>query len=153
MNGSPRTPLSDGEVAELLGKIFVPLLVLLLLMYNGHHLTATEAVVTVEAMDAPRECGSSSTFLPIIPAFRSGPTPAHLGYCGAIETDRGFLMLPDENDVLDLFAPDRAALWDALRVGCTYRITHVGPRELRPRTFPLTKTMMSAAPMGSCPAD
>jgi hypothetical protein len=110
-------------------------------------------IITIIKVDAARECRSRRTFK-IWPKHRSSMPEVPITYCGLIMSDHGSFELP-ETTWLNIFGAPRAALYDQLMVGCSYRVVVAGPGlELEKNRLMSNrnKTLKSAKPLDSCAA-
>lgn len=103
--------------------------VLVMAVFHKHIFFSHSRVLTVQKNDAPEQC-SSSGFRYFGERQRSSvPELGHLGYCGAILTDNGYYLLPDDKYPLHLHTA-RYILDQTLEEGCrfTVRIVGYGPK-------------------------
>lgn len=101
---------------------------LLLAAFHQQLFFAFDDTIRVEENDAARFCRTYTPRLTglLYPQDRSEvPKHGYLGYCGAILTDRGFYLLPEDKYPVRLDTA-RDVLDDALRPGCRFRVRIVG---------------------------
>ena len=110
---------------RLLMLMFCILVFLTCMMVAPSILIRQTEVVTISKVDAPRECRSRTAYR-VFEKYRSGVPQSSVAYCGLIWSDHGTFALP-ETTWFPSYLPSREALYDQLRVGCTYEVVVVGP--------------------------
>jgi hypothetical protein len=110
-------------------------------------------VAKVTLVDTPRSCRDGSGRLH---ARHRSSVPAQTGWlwCGLVDSDHGAFVLPDSG-VFTSGNGRREAMVDALREGCSYRITVAGyGQALAPGQPPVShghKTLVRLEQVGPCP--
>ena len=137
-------------VLGLLAVILIPIS----LVAAAQPLIGRQTVVAeIRFVDAPRTCRDGG-LRPILGRHRSAP-PHQTGWlwCGLVMTDHGAFVLP-ESGLFTAGDGRREAMVDALRAGCTYRLTVAGfGRALAPGQILVTqghKTLVRLEPLGPC---
>ena len=112
------------------------------------------ATVTITDNYAPRECRRHRSLLHG-PKHRSTASGFPGMYCGLIMTDHGSFVLP-QSGRFNLFRTSREELFDILSTGCTYKVVVAGYGPRLKRGYSArnigNRTLLSATPVGACPA-
>lgn len=137
-------------VLGLLALILIPVT----LVASAQPLFGRQTVVAeIEFVDAPRSCRDGG-LRSVFGRHRSAP-PQQTAWlwCGLVMTDHGAFALP-ESGVFTAGDGRREAMVDALRAGCTYRLTVAGfGHALAPGQILVThghKTLVRLEPQGPC---